>query len=164
MSLLDWLASLAALRSKVCVCMIWSSLCVPLVLTPGPVLLVHSLFSPLTFSAKELRVPSRLMVCSPHQMLSVKSKWGPNRVCCGSRRWDDRGATLGLDIRNQQVFCRRSCFSPYSACINQHFQVERLPSGPLYSQSNKPASFALCKFNFFAVVSLLKTDVHNGSF
>lgn len=164
MSLLDWLASLAALRSKVCVRMIWSSLCVPLVFTPGPVLLVHSLCSPLTFSPKELRVPSWLMVCSPDQMLSVKSKRGPNCVCCGSRRWDDRGATLGLDIRNQQVFCRHLCFSPVSACINHHFQVERLPSGPLYSQSNKPASFAMCKFNFFAVVSLLKTDVHNGGF
>lgn len=143
--------------------MIWSSLCVPLVLTPGPVLLVHSLFSPLTLSPKELRVPSQLMVCSPHHTLSVKSKRGPKRICCGSRCWDDRGATLGLDIRNQQVFCRRSCISPVSACINQHFQVEQLPSGPLYSQSNKPASFALCKFNFYAV-SLIETDVHNGCF
>lgn len=65
------------------------------------------------------------------------------------------------DIRNQQVFRRDG---PILVCIKQHFQVEKLPSGPVYSQCNKPASFALCKFNFFCVVSLLKTDVHNGCF
>lgn len=40
------------------------------------------------------------------------------------------------DIRNQQVFHRDA---PILVYINQHFEFEKLPSGPVYSQCNKPA-------------------------